>query len=110
MSEYKVGSLRLRSVRLKSGGGEIRVMPGPTRDDDLRYAERRLLETIRSTQGRVAGFAMVAWSPDNGSVSVLTVNEGSKIPSIMVPDFVRNRLLAAQIEAWTLDTLAAATE
>ena len=31
--------------------------------------------------------------------------DGNRIPAILVPDFVRNRLLARQIEKWTLEDL-----
>jgi hypothetical protein len=42
----------------------------------------------------------VAWGPDNASVATLSSNDLSKIPSILVGDFVRNRLLAYTIERW----------
>lgn len=103
MSEYKIGTLRLRSVRLKSGGGEIRVMRLPSRDEEVNYAKKRIAAAVDAHSGRVAGFAAVIWGADNSSTSLITVNAGSRIPSIYVPDFVRNRLLASQIEAWTMD-------
>lgn len=101
MSEPKVARLRLRSVKLKSGGGEIRVLHGTTRDDEARYAEDRLKKVIAAHDERIAGFAMVVWAPDGASTALTVVNETSKMPSILVPDFVRNRLLADTIERWT---------
>lgn len=54
-------------------------------------------------QKNVAGFALVAWGPDGSSVAEMQVSKASNIPSMLVPDFVRNRLLAQKIEDWTLD-------
>ncbi len=86
---------------MKSGGGEIRVLRGTTREDEAQYAEDRMRSLIDAHDTRIAGFAMVIWAPDGASTALTVVNEGSKIPSIMVPDFVRNRLLADTIERWS---------
>lgn len=52
----------------------------------------------------IAGFAFVVWGSDMRSTATLQVWE-NPIPSALVPDFVRNRLLADRIETWTLETL-----
>lgn len=100
MAEPKVARLRLRSVRLKSGGGEIRVLHGTTREDEARYAENRMQRVIDAHAERIAGFAIVVWAPDGASTALTVANETSRMPSILVPDFVRNRLLADTIERW----------
>ena len=53
----------------------------------------------------LAGFALVIWDKDNFSTAYVTANELSKIPTIVVGDFVRNRLLAETIERWTREGL-----
>lgn len=103
--EPRVARIRIRSVKFKSGG-EIRLLRLPDPEDARRFAENRAKKVIDAYQGLVAGFAFVVWGADGGSTALVSVNEASNIPSIMVPDFVRNRLLAERIEAWTLDTLA----
>lgn len=105
----KTSTLRLRAVRFKNGG-EIRVLPQNTREDDIRFVRERVERVIEVHNGRVAGMAVVVWAPDNSSTVTLTVNDSSKIPSIMVPDFVRNRLLAERIESWTLEDIARGVE
>jgi hypothetical protein len=109
MADMKVGTLRLRSVRFKNGG-ELRLLPTQTREDDVRFVRERVERVIDTHTGRIAGVALVVWAPDNSSTVTLSVNDSSKIPSIMVPDFVRNRLLAERIESWTLDDIAAGVE
>lgn len=109
MSDTKVGALRLRSVRFKNGG-YIRKLNGPSRDDDVRFAKKRFGQLLDAYPDPIAGFAVVVWGPDNGSVAILSVNKRSKIPSIMVPDFVRNRLLADQIETWAIQDFQASDE
>lgn len=59
-------------------------------------------QMMRESKGRVEGFAVMIWGSDGSTVYAHT--DGS-IPSILVPDFVRNRLLASRIEAWTIDTI-----
>lgn len=109
MAETRVARTRIRAVRFKSGG-EVRLLRLPTREDTIHYAKKRVGQAIDSLPDRIAGFAVVVWGADNGSVSLISVNEGSKIPSILAPDFVRNRLLASQIETWTLESLSGEAE
>ncbi len=93
---------RLRSVRFKDGRAPLRVLRG---DDYAVIARRRVDRVMAALDGRVAGMAIVVWGPDGASVAGMTVTPISKIPSILVPDFVRNRLLAECIESWTLDSI-----
>ena len=77
MREHKIGTLRLRSIRPKNGGAEIRVLHGQSREDSIRFAEKRVGRALNAFPDRLVGFALVAWGADNGSVALITVNEGS---------------------------------
>lgn len=48
----------------------------------------------------IAGYAFVVWGSDNASTADLQCGIRSKIASIAVPDFIRNRLLAKKREDW----------
>lgn len=102
--ELKPGRpLKLRSVTFKNGGGVIRALPvNPDAALDPGYVKRRVAQVIETLDGPVAGFAVVVWGPDNGSTALMNVAANSKMPLMMIPDFVRNRLLADQIERWTI--------
>jgi hypothetical protein len=50
----------------------------------------------------LAGYAVMAWDKD-GVSTIDAANFGSCIPNILIPDFVRNRLLAHRIEEWVLE-------
>jgi hypothetical protein len=73
----------------------------------ISYVQEKLKQTIEAHSdngGFVAGFAFVIWDKDGSS----TANAGNlhgNIPSILIPDFVRNRLLASVIEKWTRDAV-----
>lgn len=86
--------IRLRSVRLKDGGAEIRVLRSPTKADDRAFAEHIVGKCMDHDFGsRIAGFAFVVWGPDNASVAYSYAGEASRIPRVMVPDFARERLM-----------------
>lgn len=94
---------KLHSVRWKSGGT---LVPVNTPKCDLRWmAEKTIRDVIKGPGVPIAGFALVAWQADYTSIAVCKVGGASSIPTILVPDFVRNRLLAQRIEAWTIDTI-----
>lgn len=48
----------------------------------------------------ILGIALVMWDNDGGSSAVLKAYPGSNIPSIAMPEFVKNRLLASKIFEW----------
>lgn len=97
--------LRLRSVRYKDGRGDLRVIHTRTVADDradVEYFVRRVLDVHAQ---RIAGYAIVVWAPDQSSTADLGGLPGNTVPTIMIPDFVRNRLLAEKIEMWTVKGL-----
>lgn len=100
---YKVGRpLRLRSVRLKSGGAAFHIMRTPTAEQDRANVEYWVKHTLDAHDARICGMALVVWDQDCASTATLRANPGSPIPGALIPDFVRNRLLAEKIEEWTI--------
>ncbi len=90
---------RIARVRLKDGP-TVHILPSPEE-----ASRARCLKSIRNTidkAGDIAGFAFVAWDPQGASICTFNVTR-SNIPSILVPDFVRNRLLAERISSWTIE-------
>lgn len=49
---------------------------------------------------RIAGFALVLWDEEGRSTATMYVGTGSHVLSMQVPDFARNRLMAAKICEW----------
>lgn len=96
---------RLRSVKFKTGG-ELRVLPTKRRDA-RRYVEDYVRQVLDAQGTDITGFAFVVWGADLSSSADLASGDGSPIPSILIPDFVRNRLLARKIEDWTREGLGA---
>ena len=98
--------MRLRSVRYKDGRGELRVMPDH-RASDKALIERRVraLLDAHHANSDTAGFAMVLWGADGSSTCDMGAGKRSNIPYILIPDFVRNRLLAAKIIDWAADDI-----
>lgn len=95
--------VRIGRVTLKRGG-RIELLREPA-NADRGAIEAHLRETIDAHGQDFAGYAVVFWSSDGGSTADLRLGSNSKIPSILVPDFVRNRLLALQVERWTIDSV-----
>ncbi len=103
----KTAAVRIGRVTLK-GGADLRILRGGGDPQRARIDEHVRLALDGMGAG-IVGFAFVVWGDDNGSVAVAENFEGSRIPSILVPEFVRNRLLARQIEIWTLDDIDGGT-
>lgn len=92
----------IRRVRFKSGG-EVHLLR-PARDRGRAHVERQIRDCLDQTDD-LAGAVFVAWSADSGSTAAMFTGPASRIPSILVPDFVRNRLLAMKIIDWTMDEI-----
>lgn len=95
--------LRLRRIRYKDGRTLEVLRPKPTDDEKLRKGVRDIGKWCADDPQPLAGYAVVVWRTDGVSSAYLQSN--GQIPSILVPDFVRNRLLAEKIEDWAIDTL-----
>lgn len=86
--------IRLRSVKLKAGGAELRVLHTPSKAEDRDFVETIIGKCLDYDIGpRIAGFAFVVWGPSNSSVAYSYAGEASLIPKVMVPDFARERLM-----------------
>lgn len=80
----------------------------PDIEENRRDIEYRIRRVLDSHGKGMCGFALVVWGADGRSTADLgtkTPDNGLVIPEILVPDFVRNRLLAVKIEDWTVDTV-----
>ena len=95
--------VRIRTATLKSNGLRIVCLKnGHERTYDSIMSEmRELLDSMREHSQPAVGFAIVAWSADTMSWATARSYPGSSIPAIMVPDFVRERLMAERINEWS---------
>jgi hypothetical protein len=93
---------RVGAVTLKASGFRVvRLSDGPERTRrSIMLEVRDLLDTMCSSDSPPVGFAMVMWNADGASDAVGRAYPGSNIPTILIPDFARNRLLARRIEEW----------
>jgi hypothetical protein len=94
---------RIRSVRDKASGFVLYRLQD--RSDHARISFLRDMRTLVDAAQRdgrpIVGYAVVLWDADLGSVASLQVGQGSTIPSIAMPEFVKQRLLAAKIQDWS---------
>jgi hypothetical protein len=84
------------------------IIQFPVLNENRANIERRIRDALDAHGPKVCGFALVVWGEDGRSTADLgthTPESGMVIPEILVPDFVRNRLLACKIEDWTLDSV-----
>lgn len=90
--------LRVRRVRMKSGGS-IELLRPAEKDPDREQIERAIENVLdeHAITSDFSGFALVVWGDDLCSTGDCAVGARSVIPVIVVPDFVRNYLLAAKI-------------
>lgn len=98
---------RTRIRRFRPHGSALWVVCVPNQEDEKRDFVWQCVSSVMKrhvTGGRLGGFAFMIWDTD-GSSTVDAANMDGNIPTILIPDFVRNRLLAARIEQWTLDTI-----
>jgi hypothetical protein len=107
----RVARTRCGKVTLKRGGS-LQLLRKPVSPERgcVEAELRRVLDNHTNAAGdrNVAGFAFVVWDGEGGSTAgmeLYTVEGGKTIPGVLVPDFVRNRLLAGKIEQWTLNTI-----
>lgn len=94
---------RIRSVTHKVSGFRVEVIPKSSDREHILFmqAMRAALDEHRSSSDRrIAGFAMVLWDEEGSSTAMMHVGSGSHVLSMQVPDFARNRLMAAKICEW----------
>ncbi len=97
----KTTTLRLRSVRFKSGGSISVLRPKTEVRDAFREATARI--GSNEVADRMAGFAVVAWT-DNGVVTVNFENSASSpVAGGGVAQYVKDILLTEQAVRWSRD-------
>lgn len=103
----RTSTLRLHSVRFKDGRAPIEVIRP-------RYSTASVAEKLATASGRMieclgsavpVGYVLVCWEANGQIRSMRMGSNGNPIPSILVPDFVRNALLADTTEDWTIDAI-----
>jgi hypothetical protein len=97
----RIARLRVRSVRMKNGGASIRLLRADNRDYHANIRKRVDL-CLQNYNEDIGGFAFVVWDTKNDSCAD-GANYRSTIPTILIPDFVRNRLLAERIVDWAIE-------
>jgi hypothetical protein len=89
--------VRIKNVRMKSDNVVLLHEPESVEEGNVLGLIRWLLARQGSD---IVGVAVVIWGSDNGSVAAIETYGKSQRPEILVPDFVRNRLLGSKIEEW----------
>lgn len=94
---------RIRSVRDKKSGFVLHQLQAGTDQARVSFLRdmRSLVDTAQSDGRPIVGYAVVVWDAENGSSASLQVGRGSSMPSIAMPEFVKNRLLASKILEWS---------
>lgn len=97
--------LRLRSVRYKNGG-YVRLLPAVRENVSaaLEAKANEMIQTIWSAEwhkGKVAGYALVAWTADGDLASDVQASETSPLAPSVIPavaaDAIRRILTKTQI-------------
>ena len=98
-------SFRVRIVRVRPKRGQkVELLRVPKSEDRSKILREDVGRFISTMPAEIAGFAIMMWDMDlntNGKIRVWD----NPIPSILVPDLVRNWLLAKQAEDWTVERL-----
>jgi hypothetical protein len=88
-------------------GMSAEIIQLPAISENRSNIEKRFRAVLDAQGDDICGFALVVWGSNTRSTADLgaKIHAGSVIPEILIPDFVRNRLLAVKIEEWTVDTV-----
>ncbi len=98
---------RVRISRYRPHGSHLWVVCLETNQDKIKKSMKNRIDSVvemHTDSCKVNGFVVMIWDND-GTSTCDAVNFEGNIPGILIPDFVRNRLLAQKIETWTLETL-----
>ncbi len=102
MEEFRT---RIGKVKLKNGPEIVRLPEQHRRDEKVVRDVFNGMIAAMDNADPIAGYAIVLWDREGRSIANFGAREGSPIPTILIPDFVRNLLLARRIETWTIDTI-----
>lgn len=86
---------RFGKISLKSGG-EVRLL-GAAPDGVRARVEKRLRSCLDEMDDEIVGYAFVVWSSDGTSVADLEITDASRLPRSLVPEFVKQRLVAETV-------------
>lgn len=92
--------LRLRRIRFKDGRGDVEIFRTRTKEQDAAEVSYYVKRAIAGHDDRIAGFAFVAWGPNNASTAEIRCWDNSQIALVQAPDFVRERLMHEVHERW----------
>lgn len=70
------------------------------KDEFRAFVEKKIRITLDGQGADLVGCALVVWGKDEASTDFTVVSEDSRIPSILVPDFVKSTLMAHKILNW----------
>ncbi len=85
---------RIRSVKFKNGGGEVRMLhlapndTGPGSAGDMLACARSGIDRM----GKIDGFVIFTWS-DRMSMLQWNMTDASVLPAMSLPDLIRNRMI-----------------
>jgi hypothetical protein len=102
MSDALHPGCRIRSVRDKTSGFVLHRLHNTVERARTSFLcdMRSLIDAAHHDGRPIVGYAVVLWDSDLGSTASLRAGQGSTIPSIAMPEFVKQRLLAAKIAEW----------
>lgn len=86
---------------------ELHALPTPDKTPERVQVDievKHVLDTHSAHDSDIAGFAFMVWDKE-GASTVKALRFTGAIPTILIPDFVRNRLLAETSEDWTIETI-----
>ena len=91
---------RIRSVRDKASGFVLHLLKPQTERARASFLRdvRDMVDRFHRDGSPIVGYAVVIWGADGASMAALRAGEGSSIPSIAMPEFIKNRLIAAKID------------
>ena len=95
----KASTLRLRAITEKKTGRRIEVL---TQSDHPHREVYEEIDQCLSNHGDdCAGYAFIVWDSHNVSTAAIIVSDDSKIPEIMVPEFLKARADAYVLQKWS---------
>ena len=98
MDEFRV---RIGRIIMHDGGADVRIIAPSSAERETRAS---ISEAIGLMRGDITGYAFVAMDSGGGTVSAYKAPPG--IPSILMGDLLRAKLIASITERWTLESLA----
>lgn len=87
----KTSTLRLRSVRLKAGGAELRVLHNDQSAQTRREFEKHVAFML-DRRSDMVGYAIVAWSKDGTTNGAYSAN-GGPVPVVSIPRYAHDTLM-----------------